>query len=150
MHFTYRMLSFQFFSPDDTPALTRGGHICLILTNSICLPIAFALVPFSLRILLQLYNNATSLEMLRNIQIRMPCSGEDDEESARAMPNDYDMLWLPNIKQVMGPNLLLWLVPFAPEMRGEGLYFPKIPEVSGTELALRLGKSQKKSTVDTE
>jgi hypothetical protein len=119
------MVLYEFFSPDDTSELTTLGYWCLILTNCIALPIAYALLPLSLRIGLGLYNNATSLEMMHNIKIR--CSGE--EEGAKPMPNNYDMLWFPNMKQVMGNNLALWLVPFAPEMKGQGLYFPRIPEV---------------------
>ena len=53
-----------------------------------------------------------------------------DENGANLTPNEYDMLWLPNLKQVLGPSLWMWPFPFAPELKGEGLSFPKLPEVT--------------------
>jgi hypothetical protein len=33
----------------------------------------------------------------------------------------------------MGSSMLLWFIPYAPDMKGEGLFFPKIPEVLETQ-----------------
>ena len=43
------------------------------------------------------------------------------------------MLWLQNMKQVMGNSLWMWPFPFSQEMRGKGLFFPRIPEVSPSQ-----------------
>lgn len=44
------------------------------------------------------------------------------------MPNQYDLLWPENVKQVMGAYILLWPIPFYnPEMKGWGFYYPYIP-----------------------
>jgi len=38
------------------------------------------------------------------------------------------------MKQVMGPSLWMWPFPFAPDIKGEGLFFPRLPDVSSTDL----------------
>lgn len=60
------MITFAFFSPDDTPELSSLGTICFYLTNCISLLISIALIPLTLRIMVQLYNNLTSIDMLKN------------------------------------------------------------------------------------
>ena len=116
------MVCFAFFSPDDTPELSSLGTTCFYLTNCISLLISIALIPLTARIILQLYNNLTSIEMLKNKQVRYPCVGisENRAEDGRLeeTPNEYDMLWLQNLKQVLGNQLWMWPFPFAPEMRG--------------------------------
>lgn len=50
------------------------------------------------------------------------------------LPNDYDMFWLQNVKQVLGSQLWMWPFPFNQEMRGQGLYFPRVPEVTPSQI----------------
>lgn len=45
-----------------------------------------------------------------------------------------DMLWLPNMKQVLGKSMWMWFLPFQTEMKGQGFYFPRIPEVSESDI----------------
>ncbi len=45
------------------------------------------------------------------------------------------MLPLPNMKQVLGPSMWMWPFPFAPHIKGEGIYFPRLPDVSSTNLS---------------
>ena len=52
------------------------------------------------------------------------------------------MLWFNNMKQVMGSKLWMWPFPFAPELKGEGLFFPKIPDVSESDMMMRSGGRQ--------
>ena len=40
------------------------------------------------------------------------------------------MLWLQNMKQVLGSQIWLWWFPISHEMRGKGLFFPRVPEVT--------------------
>jgi len=51
------------------------------------------------------------------------------KNGANLTPNEYDMLWLPNFKQVLGPSIWMWPFPHTPKLNGEGLTFPKIPDV---------------------
>lgn len=128
------MISFSFFSPDDTPSLTMLGTVFFYLTNFISLSISIALIPLTLRIIVQLYNNLTTIEMMKNKQVKYPCIGARDNRTPdgrlESQPNEYDMLWLQNMKQVMGTSLWMWPFPFQQEMSGKGLYFPRIPEVT--------------------
>jgi hypothetical protein len=49
-------------------------------------------------------------------------------------PNPYDMLWPNNIRDIMGPYLILWPLPmYSPEMRGQGLYYPEYQVLKPTE-----------------
>ena len=99
----YCLIKFAFFSPDDTPDLTLKGKICYYGTNFVSVPISLALIPMSFRILIQIYNNLTTLEMMGNRQIKYPCLGSfktrNEEGVKRDLePNPYDMLWLQNMK----------------------------------------------------
>ena len=118
----WRMLSFTFMSPDDTPELSLLGTICFYLTNFISLLISIALIPLTLRILLQLYNNLTSIEMMKNKATGYPCVGTKFKRASDGRleehPNEYDMLWLNNMKQVLGPHFWLWGIPIMTEMPG--------------------------------
>ena len=105
------MIKFAFFSPDDTPELTLLGSIAYYITNVISFPVSLACIPFSCRIIIQMFNNLTTLEMLGNVQIKYPCIGTLSSTDKFA-PNPYDMLWLPNMKQVLGPRLWMWPLPF--------------------------------------
>jgi palmitoyltransferase len=60
----YCLIKFAFFSPDDTPDLTLKGMICYYGTNFVSMPISLALIPMTFRILIQIYNNLTTLEMM--------------------------------------------------------------------------------------
>lgn len=128
------MINFSFFSPDDTPSLSTLGTVFFYLTNFISLSISIALIPLTIRIILQLYNNLTTIEMMKNKQVKYPCIGAKESRTADGRlensPNEHDMLWLQNMKQVMGNSLWMWAFPFSQEMRGKGLFFPRIPEVS--------------------
>jgi hypothetical protein len=106
------------------------------MTNVFGMLISAALIPLSIRILLQMYNNITTLEMMHDKMFRYPCIGaaETDRDGNKLAPNEYDMLWLPNMKQVLGPSLWMWPFPFAPDIKGEGLFFPRLPDVSSTDL----------------
>ena len=73
------------------------GTICFYLTNFISLTISIALIPLTLRIILQLYNNLTTIEMMKNKQVKYPCVGAQNSRTGdgrlEKLPNDYDMLW---------------------------------------------------------
>lgn len=131
-----QMINYAFLSPDSTPVMTIGGQICYWMTNVFGMLISAALIPLSIRILLQMYNNITTLEMMHDKMFRYPCFGaaEKDRDGNKLTPNEYDMLWLPNMKQVLGPSLWMWPFPFAPDIKGEGLFFPRLPDVSSTDL----------------
>lgn len=50
-------------------------------------------------------------------------------------PNEYDMLWLTNMKQVMGSKMWMWPLPFVnEEMKGQGYFYPKIPDVNMSDM----------------
>ena len=73
--YSWRLISFAFLSPDDTPDLTTFGKVCYYLTNCIAVPISIALIPLTIRIVNQLYNNLTTIEMMKNREVRYPCCG---------------------------------------------------------------------------
>ena len=102
----WRMILFTFFSPDDTADLSTLGTVCYYLTNFISLLMSLALIPLTARIIVQLYNNLTSIDMVKNKQVRYPCIGPSNVRTAEGrlekQPNEYDMLWLQNMKQVLG------------------------------------------------
>ena len=93
------MIMFEFFSPEETPELTYKGKACLYGTNLLALPISLTLIPLSLRIMGQIYNNMTTLEMMGNKVVKYPCLGSfktrnEDGKRRDCEPNEYDMLWL--------------------------------------------------------
>lgn len=50
---------------------------------------------------------------------RLPLCGIMKVGPKNASPNVYDILWPSNLKQIFGPTVLLWGVPFyTPEMAG--------------------------------
>jgi len=71
----WRLVLFVFFSPDDTPELSSLGTVCFYLTNFVSMTISIALIPLTLRIIVQLYNNLTTIEMMKNKQVKYPCVG---------------------------------------------------------------------------
>lgn len=132
------MILFSFFSPDDTPELSNIGTICFYLTNLVSLTISIALIPLTLRILLQIYNNLTTIEMMKGKRTKYPFVGAKETRTAdgrlEQQPNEHDMLWLQNMRQVLGSQLWMWPFPFSQEMRGKGLFFPRIPEVTSAHI----------------
>lgn len=94
--------------------------------------ISFALIPLTARIVVQIYNNITTLEMLKNKQMRYPCWTKKRSGGEDLVPNEYDMMWLNNLKQVLGPSMYMWPFPFAPDIEGEGLFYPRIPNVQNS------------------
>jgi len=131
-------------SPDDTPELSLHGSICYYLTNCISLLIAVALVPLTLRILNQLYNNMTTIEEMGMRQKKLCCFGSSDTRMGKTLaPNEFDMGWLPNMKQVLGPHLWFWFVPLSVEMKGQGFFYPRIPDVASTDINTLMKDSKK-------
>ena len=64
---------------------------------------------------------------------KIPCYGPTYENMTT--PNEYDMLWLPNFKQVMGSRMWMWPLPFInEEMKGQGFFYPKIPEITMADI----------------
>lgn len=119
-------------APEDF-TLTIIGSFCFYMTNIFGMLISVALVPLSLRILFQIYNNITTIEMMINKQLRYPFYGLNN---VAELPNEYDMLWLNNFKQVLGPYLWLWPIPISFEARPMKL--PEVPEaVSQSELDIQ-------------
>lgn len=117
--FVYSIPMFQyafFRDDDDTHDLSLFGTVCYYLTNCIALPIAYALVFLTLNILYQLYNNLTSLERMGPKQTKIPCLGPMAGDYT--VPNEYDMLWLANFKQVLGSKIWKWMLPISEEMKG--------------------------------
>lgn len=102
----------------------------LLLFN---IPITLAVSGLFVYTCMNIYNNKSTLEAMRpDSQSRKPCLPV--KNSAFTKPNPYDMLWINNIRDVMGPHLILWPIPFyAPEMKGQGLYFPEIPAFKPNE-----------------
>ena len=70
------MIKFAFFRPDeDTHELSMLGSIFYYATNCLAVPIAFSLIFLSLSIIVQLYNNLTSLERMSAREVKMPFCG---------------------------------------------------------------------------
>eukprot|EP00347_Sterkiella_histriomuscorum_P021121 403335173 len=135
--YSIQMIKYAFFRPDeDTHDLSLVGNIFYYGTNILAVPIAFSLNFLTMSIVVQLYNNITSLERMSARQVKMPCCGSFDH--GYSYPNEYDMIWLQNMKQVLGPKMWMWLLPISYEMEGNGFYFPKIPEISMQDLNLLL------------
>ena len=73
---------------------------------------------------------------------KMPCIGAVGGYQY-SIPNEYDMTWLTNMRQVFGSRMWMWGLPIAEEMKGEGYYFPKIPELTMADMNLMLKESGK-------
>lgn len=75
------MIKFAFFRPEvsegesDPYDLSFFGYVCYYLTNTIAVPISISLIFLTISLILQMYNNMTSLERLGMKTIRMPCYG---------------------------------------------------------------------------
>lgn len=69
-------------------------------------------------------------------QMRIPCWGPVDE--CNSYPNEYDMIWLSNFKQVLGSKMWMWFLPISEEMKGQGFYYPKIPDITISDLNILL------------
>jgi hypothetical protein len=52
--------------------------------------------------------------MMHEKQLRYPVYGlvTKDSEGKNVVPNEYDMLWLNNVKQVLGDSMAIWFMPF--------------------------------------
>ena len=90
-----------------------------------------------------MYNNISSLERLHNKQMRIPCIGPVDPQGTDPMPNEYDMIWLPNFRQHLGSKMWMWLLPINEEMKGQGFFYPKIPEITMSDLNILLKDASK-------
>ena len=44
------------------------------------------------------------------------------------------MTWLANFRQVLGSRMWMWLLPITEDMKGQGFYYPKIPEITMSDL----------------
>lgn len=67
---------------------------------------------------------------------RVPCWGPVNE--CNSYPNEYDMLWLSNAKQVLGSKMWMWLLPIREEMKGQGFYYPKVPDITISDMNILL------------
>lgn len=62
-------------------------------------PIAFSLIFLTINLVIQMYNNITSLERMSFKQFKMPCCGPVKmHEGIPVTPNEFDMLWIANFK----------------------------------------------------
>ena len=126
-------------APDDTPDMSWQAEACYWVTVILDMPICFALVGLSISIFLQIFDNQTTLESFSRdgyVQRRFPCWGIPSGHKNRS-PNQYDMLWPNNLTQVLGPYMALWWWPlYSPDMKGKGLYFPKLPEVRQSDMGI--------------
>lgn len=129
----YILIQRLFYAPKDIAPLGNLGTICFYITNFLDIPITFALIGLSGNILVQLYENQTTLENFeRGVlhQRRYPVIGVPKNQK-NLLPNKYDILWSENMKQVLGPSIILWPLPFyTPEMKGWGFYYPHIPDIN--------------------
>lgn len=48
--------------------------------------------------------------------------------------NEFNRLWMNNLSDVLGDQMLLWLLPIKHNMDGDGLYYPVIPNVQMSDL----------------
>ena len=137
------MFQWAFFRPDDDHhELSILGTIFYYGTNIVALPISYALIFLTINVLFQLYNNLTSLEGMSRRTRKAPCIGAVGGEDY-SIPNEYDMIWLTNMKQVLGSRIWMWLLPISEEMKGQGFYYPKIPEITMADMNIMLKESGK-------
>jgi hypothetical protein len=90
----------------------------------------------SLSVIIQIYNNITTLERFKGRNVKVPCWGPVHE--SKTIPNEYDMIWLSNTKQVLGKRIWMWLLPISEEMKGQGFFYPKIPEITMSDMNMLL------------
>jgi palmitoyltransferase len=134
----YALIVFHrwFYSPDCTPFMQLSFlcKLCYLVGVLLDIPICFALIGLAVNIFIQIYENQTTIENFGSVQRRYPCWGITKSDMKKK-PNVYDVLWPNNIYSVLGKNLLNWLVPFTfNEMEGHGLYYPRIKQVSTSEV----------------
>lgn len=112
------MFQFAFFRPDDdTHELSTLGTFAYYLTNIVALPVAYALIFLTANVLFNMYNNMTSLEAMSRRSRKMPCIGTIGLDEY-PIPNEYDMIWLTNFRQVMGGRMWMWWLPISVDMKG--------------------------------
>lgn len=138
-----------FKAPKKLEPFTFWGSLGYWVTNILDMPICFALLGLSTNIFFQIYDNITTLETTGRFGImnrRFPLCGVITKYK-NASPNPFDVLWPNNLKQVFGPTIILWGVPFyQPEMAGQGFYFPKLPKIETKDWGIlqRDGQTPKK------
>lgn len=68
MVYCRQLVFYAFYSPDEAPRIeSQLGIFCFWMTNTFGMLISFALLPLSARVLFQIYNNVTSIEMIHNV-----------------------------------------------------------------------------------
>ncbi len=96
----------------------------------------------NLNIFIGIFNNVTTLERFKMKTLKLPCIGPMNESNT--VPNEFDMLWLPNFKQIMGSRIWMWPLPFIKqEMKGQGFFYPKIPEITMSDMNILLKDTSK-------
>jgi hypothetical protein len=94
--YTPCMVNYAFFRADeDTHTLSTFGYALYYQTNFMAVPISMSLIFLTFSILLQLFNNLTSLERFGMKQMKVPCINLRSED---CVPNEYDMLWIENMR----------------------------------------------------
>ncbi len=91
------MIRFAFFRPEeDNHELSYLGTIFYYGTNCFACPIAYSLLFLTIQVFIFMFNNMTSLESMSMRVSKIPCIGPVGEH--HRFPNEYDMLWLPNLR----------------------------------------------------
>jgi hypothetical protein len=91
-----------------------------------------------------MYKNRSSLERMGFKMMKLPCCGTmKRHDGFTETPNEYDMTWLANFRQHLGSRMWMWLLPITVEMKGQGFYYPKIPEIAMSDLNILLKDSSK-------
>jgi len=62
--YAIQLIQYIFFAPEELEPLTPIGNFCFWMTNVFGMLISVALIPLSLRIAFQIYNNISSIEMI--------------------------------------------------------------------------------------
>jgi palmitoyltransferase len=132
MVYTWRLIAFVFVRPDsDLHDLSIFGSCCYYFTNIFSVIISFALIAHSINLFTYMWANVTTLEGIMGVYKRgIFCAGSEGE------PNKYDMLPLSNLTQVLGDVIWLWPLPIRHDLKGRGLYYPKIPDVTMSDMNL--------------
>lgn len=115
-----------------------------LISNAFFCGISLAFFPMNMNILLiQLFNNVTTVDTMRGSEKRLPCF--PPMPRTYKFQNHQNMLWLNNMSQTMGPSLLHWILPIKYNMDGQGLYFPEIPPFVAQDLDIIHKKSTKRT-----
>lgn len=68
MVYATQLVKYFFYTDDDVQGIeTIYGIFCFWMTNVFGMLISFSLLPLSMRIIFQMYNNVTSIEMGRGV-----------------------------------------------------------------------------------